>query len=132
MGAGVLIAKYGTEEQKNTYMYKMFSGEWGGTMCLTEPGAGSDVGATRTIAKRMPDGSFMIEGTKSFISCGDSDLYSNIIHPVLARIEGDPPGTGGISIFIVPKFKVNDDGSVGESNDVVTGGIEHRWELMGP
>ncbi len=131
MGAAALIAKYGTEGQKNTYMYKMFSGEWGGTMCLTEPGAGSDVGATRTIAKRMPDGSFMIEGTKSFISSGDNDLYSNIIHPVLARIEGDPPGTGGISIFIVPKFKVNDDGSVGESNDVITGGIEHKMGIKG-
>ncbi|MBN2180225.1 MAG: acyl-CoA dehydrogenase [Deltaproteobacteria bacterium] len=129
LGAAGLIEKYGTEEQKNTYMYKMFSGEWGGTMCLTEPGAGSDVGATRTTAKRLPDGSFKIEGTKSFISAGDSDFYSNIIHPVLARIEGDPPGTGGISIFIVPKFKVNEDGSVGESNDVVTGGIEHKMGI---
>ncbi len=129
LGAAGLIEKYGTEEQKNTYMYKMFSGEWGGTMCLTEPGAGSDVGATRTTAKRLPDGTFKIEGTKSFISAGDSDFYSNIIHPVLARIEGDPPGTGGISIFIVPKFKVNEDGSVGESNDVVTGGIEHKMGI---
>jgi len=128
-GAAVLVAKYGTEEQKNTYMYKMFSGEWGGTMCLTEPGAGSDVGATRTTAKRLPDGSFSIEGTKSFISCGDNDIYPNIIHPVLARIEGDPPGTGGISIFIIPKFKVNEDGSVGESNDVITGGIEHKMGI---
>ncbi|MHC1623689.1 MAG: acyl-CoA dehydrogenase [Candidatus Methanospirareceae archaeon] len=129
MGAAALVEKYGTEEQKNTYMYKMFSGEWGGTMCLTEPGAGSDVGATRTTAKRLPDGSFRIEGTKSFISCGDSDLYPNIIHAVLARIEGDPPGTGGISIFIIPKFKVNEDGSVGESNDVITGGIEHKMGI---
>ncbi|HPQ44021.1 MAG TPA: acyl-CoA dehydrogenase [Syntrophales bacterium] len=129
MGAAALIAKYGTEEQKNTYMYKMFSGEWGGTMCLTEPGAGSDVGATRTTARRLPDGTFRIEGTKSFISSGDNDIYANIIHPVLARIEGDPPGTGGISIFIVPKFKVNEDGSVGESNDVVTGGIEHKMGI---
>ncbi|MDD5723112.1 MAG: acyl-CoA dehydrogenase [Syntrophales bacterium] len=129
MGAATLVAKYGTEEQKKTYMYKMFSGEWGGTMCLTESGAGSDVGATRTTAKRLPDGTFSIEGTKAFISSGDSDLYSNIIHAVLARIEGDPPGTGGISIFIVPKFKVNEDGSVGESNDVVTGGIEHKMGI---
>ena len=128
-GAATLIAKYGTEEQKNIYMYKMFSGEWGGTMCLTEPGAGSDVGATRAIAKRLPDGTFSIEGTKSFISSGDNDLYSNIIHPVLARIEGDPPGTGGISLFIIPKFKVNEDGSVGESNDVITGGIEHKMGI---
>ncbi len=129
MGAAALVAKYGTEDQKNTYMYKMFSGEWGGTMCLTEPGAGSDVGATRTTAKRLPDGSFSIEGTKSFISSGDNDLYSNIIHMVLARIEGDPPGTGGISIFIVPKFNVNKDGNVGESNDVVTGGVEHKMGI---
>jgi alkylation response protein AidB-like acyl-CoA dehydrogenase len=129
LGAAGLIEKYGTEEQKNTYLYKMLSGEWGGTMCLTEPGAGSDVGATRTSAKRLPDGTFKIEGTKSFISAGDSDLYPNLIHPVLARIEGDPPGTGGISIFIVPKFKVNEDGSIGESNDVVTGGIEHKMGI---
>jgi alkylation response protein AidB-like acyl-CoA dehydrogenase len=129
LGAAGLIEKYGTEEQKNTYVYKMLSGEWGGTMCLTEPGAGSDVGATRTTAKRLPDGTFKIEGTKSFISAGDSDLYPNIIHPVLARIEGDPPGTGGISIFIVPKFKVNEDGSIGESNDVITGGIEHKMGI---
>ena len=128
-GAAALIEKYGTEEQKNTYMCRMYSGEWGGTMCLTEPGAGSDVGATRATAKRMPDGTFMIDGTKSFISSGDNDLYPNIIHPVLARIEGDPLGTGGISIFIVPKFKVNEDGSVGESNDVVTGGIEHKMGI---
>jgi alkylation response protein AidB-like acyl-CoA dehydrogenase len=129
LGAAGLIEKYGTEEQKNTYIYKMLSGEWGGTMCLTEPGAGSDVGATRTTAKRLPDGTFKIEGTKSFISAGDNDLYPNIIHPVLARIEGDPPGTGGISIFIVPKFKVNEDGSIGGSNDVVTGGIEHKMGI---
>ncbi|MEA2013877.1 MAG: acyl-CoA dehydrogenase [Thermodesulfobacteriota bacterium] len=128
-GAAGLIEKYGTEEQKNTFMYRMYSGEWGGTMCLTEPGAGSDIGATRTSAKRLPDGTFSIEGTKSFISSGDNDLYPNIIHPVLARIEGDPPGTGGISIFIVPKFRVNDDGSIGESNDVVTGGIEHKMGI---
>ncbi len=129
MGAAHLIWLYGTEEQKNTYMYKMFAGEWGGTMCLTEPGAGSDVGATRTVAKRLPDGTFSIEGTKSFISSGDNDLYSNIIHMVLARIEGDPPGTGGLSIFIIPKFKVSEDGSAVESNDVITGGIEHKMGI---
>lgn len=131
LGAAGLIQNYGTEEQKNKYMYKMLSGEWGGTMCLTEPGAGSDVGATRTIAKRRPDGFFNIEGTKSFISSGDHDLTENIVHPVLARIEGDPPGTSGISIFIVPKFKVNEDGSVGESNDVVTGNLEHKMGING-
>jgi len=130
-GAAGLIETYGTEEQKNKYMFKMFAGEWAGTMCLTEPGAGSDVGASKTTAKRLPDGKFLITGTKCFISSGDHDLTPNIIHPVLARIEGDPPGTKGISIFIVPKIKVNDDGSLGESNDVHTGGIEHKMGIKG-
>ncbi len=130
-GAAGLIETYGTEEQKNKYIHKMFAGEWAGTMCLTEPGAGSDVGATKTTAKRLPDGKFLITGTKCFISSGDHDLTPNIIHPVLARIEGDPPGTKGISIFIVPKIKVNDDGSLGEPNDVHTGGIEHKMGIKG-
>jgi Acyl-CoA dehydrogenases len=130
-GAAELIHTYGTEEQKNKYMYKMTSGEWTGTMCLTEPGAGSDVGATKTTAKRLPDGKFLITGTKCFISSGDHDLTPNIVHPVLARIEGDPPGTKGISIFIVPKISVNDDGSLGKPNDVNTGGIEHKMGIKG-
>jgi len=130
-GAANMINTYGSEEQKNKYMYKMFSGEWTGTMCLTEPGAGSDVGALKTTAKRLPDGKFLITGTKCFISSGDHDLAANIIHPVLARIEGDPAGTKGISIFIVPKFRVNDDGSVGEGNDVNCGGIEHKMGIKG-
>jgi len=131
LGAGGLVEHYGTEEQKNKYMYKLFAGEWGGTMCLTEPGAGSDVGALKTTAKRLPDGKFLITGTKCFISSGDQDITPNIIHPVLARIEGDPPGTGGISIFIVPKYKVNDDGTIGESNDVKTGNVEHKMGIRG-
>jgi hypothetical protein len=130
-GAAALILHHGTEELKNKYMYKMFTGEWGGTMCLTEPGAGSDVGALRTTAKRLPDGKFLISGTKCFISCGDHDLTPNIVHPVLARIEGDPPGTPGISIFMVPKYRVNDDGSLGEFNDVKTGNIEHKMGIKG-
>ncbi|MGV8081235.1 MAG: acyl-CoA dehydrogenase [Syntrophales bacterium] len=130
-GAAALIDTFGTEDQKNKYMYKMYEGKWGGTMCLTEPGAGSDVGALKTSAKRLPDGKFLITGTKCFISCGDHDLTDNIIHPVLARIEGDPPGTAGISIFIVPKYKVNDDGSLGEFNDVKTGNIEHKMGIKG-
>jgi len=130
-GAAGLIEAYGTEEQKNKYMYKMYAGEWAGTMCLTEPNAGSDVGATKTTAKRLPDGKFLITGTKCFISAGDHDLTPNIVHPVLARIEGDPPGTKGISIFIVPKVRVNDDGSLGEPNDVNTGGIEHKMGIKG-
>jgi alkylation response protein AidB-like acyl-CoA dehydrogenase len=130
-GAASLIQHYGTEEQKNTYMYKMYAGQWTGTMCLTEPGAGSDVGALKTTAKRLPDGTFSITGSKCFISCGDHDLAENIIHPVLARIEGDPAGTGGISIFIVPKYRVTADGSVGERNDVNTGNIEHKMGIKG-
>jgi len=130
-GAAGLVHSYGTEAQKEKYMYRLFSGEWTGTMCLTEPGAGSDVGALRTTAKRLPDGKYLISGTKCFISAGDHDLTPNIIHPVLARIEGDPPGTKGISIFIVPKVRVNDDGSLGEPNDVNTGGIEHKMGIKG-
>jgi alkylation response protein AidB-like acyl-CoA dehydrogenase len=130
-GAATLIQHHGTEEQKNKYMLKMYEGRWGGTMCLTEPGAGSDVGALKTSAKRLPDGKFLITGSKCFISCGDHDLTPNIVHPVLARIEGDPPGTPGISIFIVPKYRVNEDGSLGEFNDVKTGNIEHKMGIRG-
>ncbi|MEW6333906.1 MAG: acyl-CoA dehydrogenase [Thermodesulfobacteriota bacterium] len=130
-GAGVLIEYFGTEEQKGKYMQKMFAGQWAGTMCLTEPGAGSDVGALKTSAKRLPDGTYSITGSKSFISCGDHDLTENIVHTVLARIEGDPPGTGGISIFIVPKFRVTAQGGIGEPNDVHTGNIEHKMGIKG-
>ena len=130
-GAATLIQHHGTEEQKNKYMLKMYEGRWGGTMCLTEPGAGSDVGALKTSAKRLPDGKFLLTGSKCFISCGDHDLTPNIVHPVLARIEGDPPGTPGISIFIVPKYRVNEDGSLGEFNDVNTGNIEHKMGIRG-
>jgi alkylation response protein AidB-like acyl-CoA dehydrogenase len=130
-GAARLIELFGTEEQKNKYMYNMYAGKWTGTMCLTEPGAGSDVGALKTSAKRLPDGRFSITGTKIFISCGDHNLTENIIHPVLARIEGDPPGTAGVSIFIVPKYRVNNDGSLGEFNDVRTGNVEHKMGIKG-
>jgi len=130
-GAAGLIEKYGTEAQQRKYMDKMYSGQWGGTMCLTEPGAGSDVGALKTRAKRLPDGRYQITGTKCFISSGDHDLTENNVHAVLARIEGDPPGTDGISLFIVPKIKVNDDGSLGDSNDVKTGNIEHKMGIKG-
>jgi len=110
-------------------LLKMYAGQWSGTMCITEPGAGSDVGALRTTAKRLPNGKFSITGTKCFISSGDHDLTENIIHPVLARIEGDPEGTRGISIFIVPKFYVNQDGSIGHFNDVNTGNLEHKMGI---
>ena len=100
-------------------------------MALTEPSAGSDVGALKCKAIRMPDGTFRLQGTKQFITGGDHDLTENIVHPVLARIEGDPPGTGGISIFLVPKYLVNDDGSLGRRNDYSIGGIEHKMGLNG-
>lgn len=100
-GAAKLVEKFCSEELKAIYLNKMFDGTWGGTMCLAEPGAGSDEGALKTTAKRNPDGSYSITGTKFFISAGDHDLAENIIHPVLARIEGDLPGTKGISSQMV-------------------------------
>ncbi|MDY7031780.1 MAG: acyl-CoA dehydrogenase [Thermodesulfobacteriota bacterium] len=130
-GAAKLIEIHGTEEQKKKYMEKMYAGQWTGTMCLTEPGAGSDVGATKTTAKKNEDGTYTITGTKSFITAGEHDLAENIIHPVLARIEGAPPGTKGISLFLVPKIKVNEDGSLGEENDVFCSGIEHKLGIHG-
>ena len=131
LGAANLIRVFGTEEQKSTYLEKIHSGEWGGTMCLTEPEAGSDVGALKSKAVKQPDGTYRVTGQKIFISSGDNDLYANIIHPVLARVEGDPKGTKGISIFIVPKIHVNEDGSLGEPNDVVCAGIEHKMGIKG-
>jgi len=130
-GAAHLVEKYGTDEQKEKYMHKMYAGEWGGTMCLTEPEAGSDVGNLKTKAVRQPDGTYRISGQKIFITAGDSDLFENIVHPVLARIEGDPPGTKGISIFLVPKYLVNRDGSLGRRNDFTISGIEHKMGLKG-
>ena len=130
-GAMALIMNFGTDELKQTYLPKMLEGKWGGTMCLTEPSAGSDVGALKSKATRQADGTFLITGTKIFISNGEHDLVDNIIHPVLARIEGDPEGTKGISIFIVPKFLVNSDGSLGARNDMICTGIEHKMGLKG-
>ena len=129
VGAGHLIETFGTDELKNIYVEKMYTGEWAGTMCLTEAGAGTDVGASKTKAYRNDDGSFRIEGSKVFITSGDHDLAPNIIHAVLARIEGDSPGTKGISLFLVPKFLVNEDGSLGEFNDVKCTGIEHKMGI---
>ena len=130
-GAMLLVKNFGTEEQKATYIEKLMTGEYGGTMCLTEPDAGSDVGALKTKAVKQDDGTYLITGQKIFISGGDSDYYSNTIHPVLARIEGDPAGTKGISIFLVPKYLVNEDGSLGEFNDVTCAGIEHKMGIKG-
>jgi alkylation response protein AidB-like acyl-CoA dehydrogenase len=128
-GAGLLIKLFGTDEQKEKYLMRMWSGEWAGSMCLTEPGAGSDLGILKTKAKKQDDGTYLIEGTKTFITGGQHDLAPNIIHPVLARIEGDPPGPKGISIFIVPRDTVNDDGSIGENNDCKCLGIEHKMGI---
>jgi len=131
VGAANLVKKFATEEMKQLYLAKMISGQWGGTMCLTEPEAGSDVGALKTRAVQQKDGTYLITGQKIFISAGENDLYENIIHPVLARIEGDPPGTRGISIFLVPKFFANPDGTMGKRNDVVCSGIEHKMGIKG-
>jgi hypothetical protein len=115
--------------EKDAIIEKMLSGDWGGTMCLTEPDAGSDVGALKTKARKNADGTYNITGQKIFISSGDNNYYKNMIHPVLARIEGDPAGTRGISIFMVPKYRVNKDGSMGEFNDVNCSGIEHKMGI---
>jgi alkylation response protein AidB-like acyl-CoA dehydrogenase len=125
-GTAELIFKYGTPEQKAMYVKNLTSAKWGGTMLLTEPEAGSDVGALTTVAVERENGSYLLTGNKIFITNGEHDLFENIIHPVLARIEGDPPGTKGISLFIVPKFFVNPDGSLGERNDIVCEGIEKK------
>ena len=127
--AGEMIEIFGTEAQKTLFLRNMYTGRWGGTMVLTEPEAGSDLGNLTTSAKKNPDGTYTITGNKIFISGGEQDFTENIIHPVLARIEGAPPGTRGISIFIVPKIWVNDDGSLGEPNDVVCTGIEKKMGL---
>lgn len=130
-GAGKLVERFGTEKQKQLFLKKMYTGEWGGSMLLTEPEAGSDVGALTTKAVKNDDGTYSITGNKIFISSGDNDLVENIIHPVLARIEGASEGTSGISLFLVPKFWINDDGSQGEFNDIVCTGIEEKMGIHG-
>jgi alkylation response protein AidB-like acyl-CoA dehydrogenase len=130
-GAGKLVETFGTEKQKELFLKKMYTGEWTGTMLLTEPEAGSDLGALMTSAAKNEDGTYSITGNKIFISSGEHDLAENIIHPVLARIEGAPEGTKGISLFIVPKIWVNDDGSFGEPNDVVCTGVEEKMGIHG-
>ncbi|MBU1169415.1 MAG: acyl-CoA dehydrogenase [Proteobacteria bacterium] len=130
-GAANLIEAFGTKKQKNLFLKNMYSGKWTGTMLLTEPNAGSDVGALETSARKNDDGTYSITGNKIFISGGENDFAENIVHPVLARIEGAPAGTRGISLFLVPKFRVKDDGSIGEFNDVVCTGIEHKMGIHG-
>jgi acyl-CoA dehydrogenase len=128
--AGVdALAAFGAEELKKVYLPKLVSGEWMGTMELTEPQAGSDVGALRARAERAGDGTYRITGTKIFITYGEHDFTENIIHFVLARIPGAPEGTRGLSLFVVPKFLVNPDGSLGARNDLRANSIEHKLGL---
>ncbi len=131
-GSTNLINTFGREEDKEKFLPKMFSGEWAGTMCLTEPCCGSDVGEITT--KAFPTDNprvYKIKGTKCFITAGDHDLTGNIVHLLLAKCEGAAPGTKGISLFIVPKIWVNDDGSLGEPNDVTTVALEHKMGIKG-
>ena len=130
-GTGKMIELFGTDNLKNLFLKKLYTGVWGGTMLLTESSAGSDVGALETSARKNEDGTYTITGNKIFITNGDHDLSKNIIHPVLARIEGAPKGTRGISLFIVPKYWVNEDGSIGDENDVVCTGVEHKMGIKG-
>ena len=128
-GAYAALHTHGTDEQKKTYLHKMTSGEWTGTMCLTEPHCGTDLGLMRTKAEPQADGSYKITGNKIFISAGEHDLADNIIHLVLARLPDAPPGIKGVSLFIVPKFMVNGDGSLGARNGIYCGGIEHKMGI---
>jgi len=123
-GAAEVIVAFGTPEQQSTYLTPMFNGKWAGTMCLTEPHAGSDVGSASTQAKKRPDGKYDIKGTKIYISGGDQDMTPNIIHLVLARTPDAPAGTKGLSLFIVPKLRAD-----GTPNDVSVAGIEHKMGI---
>ncbi|MBM3528074.1 MAG: acyl-CoA dehydrogenase [Alphaproteobacteria bacterium] len=130
-GAIAALIAHGTPEQKALYLPKMIAGEWTGTMNLTEPHCGTDLGLLRTKAAKQPDGSYKITGTKIFISAGEHDLAENIVHLVLARIEGAPEGTKGISLFVVPKMLPNADGSPGARNAVVCGSLEEKMGIHG-
>ncbi len=129
LGAMNTIMQYGNPEQLQTYMPPLTEGRWSGTMCLTEPQCGTDLGQLKTKAEPQPNGSYRITGTKIFISAGEHDLAENIVHVVLARLPDAPPGTRGISLFIVPKFLPNDDGGVGERNPVHCASIEHKMGI---
>jgi acyl-CoA dehydrogenase len=125
-GAIDAIEAQGSDELKKTYLPKMVTGEWTGTMNLTEPHAGSDLGALKSKAVKQADGTYRIFGTKIFITYGDHEMTDNIVHLVLARLPDAPPGTRGISLFVVPKYLVNKDGSLGARNDVICAGVEHK------
>jgi alkylation response protein AidB-like acyl-CoA dehydrogenase len=130
-GAVNTVEAHGDAEQKEKYLTKLISGEWTGTMCLTESQCGSDLGLLRTKAELQADGSYAITGTKIFISAGEHDMTENIVHIVLARLPDAPEGTKGISLFIVPKFNVNEDGSIGERNAVQCASIEEKMGIHG-
>jgi alkylation response protein AidB-like acyl-CoA dehydrogenase len=130
-GNALAVSAHASQELKETYLPKMYSGEWAGTMCLTEAHSGTDLGIIKTKALPQDDGSYSISGTKIFITGGEHDLSENIIHLVLAKLPDAPKGPKGISLFIVPKFMVNEDGSLGERNQVVAGSIEHKMGIKG-
>ncbi|WP_448211843.1 acyl-CoA dehydrogenase C-terminal domain-containing protein [Colwellia sp. MEBiC06753] len=130
-GASLSLAKHGSDELKAAYLPKMYSGEWAGSMCLTEAHAGTDLGMIRTKAVPQEDGSYRITGNKIFITGGEHDLTENIIHLVLAKLPDAPAGPRGISLFLVPKINVNDDGSLGDVNGVSCGSIEHKMGIHG-
>lgn len=130
-GTAHLIESFGTEALKATYLEKMYAGKWAGTMCLTEPGAGSDLGDVKTKATKQVDGSYLLDGEKIFITSGEHDLTENIVHAVLARTPEAPTGAKGLSLFVVPKFRVNSDGSPGEPNGVYCAKIEHKMGIHG-
>ncbi|MCP4133287.1 MAG: acyl-CoA dehydrogenase [bacterium] len=130
-GTLTMVIEHGTEEQKKKYLEKLMAYEWAATMALTEPGAGSDLARVAAKAVKIDDTHYKISGQKIFITGGDLDTHPNVVHPVLARIEGDPDGVKGISIFLVPKYRVSEDGTPGEWNDVSCPGIEHKMGLKG-
>jgi alkylation response protein AidB-like acyl-CoA dehydrogenase len=129
LGAMNTIQLHGTEAQKKAYLTPLTEGTWAGTMCLTEPQCGTDLGQVSTRAVPQPDGSYKITGTKIFISSGDHDLTDNIVHVALARLPDAPKGTRGISLFIVPKYLPGENGAIGEFNNVVCGSLEHKMGI---
>jgi len=130
-GAYEALVAHGTDAQKKTYLPKLVSGEWTGTMCLTEPHCGTDLGLLRTKAEPQADGTYKLTGSKIFISAGEHDLAENIVHLVLARLPDAPKGSKGISLFVVPKYHVKDDGTLGERNPIFCTGLEHKMGIHG-
>ena len=128
-GAYASLHAHGTDAQKQTYLAKMTSGEWTGTMCLTESHCGTDLGLMRTKAEPQPDGTYRLTGNKIFISAGEHDMAANIVHLVLARLPDAPPGIKGVSLFVVPKYLINADGTLGARNGIYCGGLEHKMGI---